>query len=722
MVAAITNGTSNGGLGLSSAQFSGARRRLLDLINRLVNTGVSLDIDIPLIAVIGQQSAGKSSLIESISGIRLPRASGTCTRCPTECRLSFSPDRWQCTVRLRFETDADGGTLGEARNIIFGDIIYTKDEVEERIRRAQRAILNPDTPWRHFLEDDDTDVANPQLTFSLNCVSLQISGPDVADLSFVDLPGLIASVSSTGKTSDIELVKNLVSSYISKESCIILLTVACETDFENQAAHHLTKQHDPEGKRTIANIPLIYGHPGVLTKPDRIPSGDEGNWLKFITNDKEPLANGYLGFEFQQHLGTAKLTERLSTILSSLIAKRLPEIRDELQSLMVTTDSLLGQLPTAPSDDAFGEVSETLAAFTRKFGQFLKGTPGVDGLLQSIRHAQAQFKRAVRATAPDFRACERSEMGMLPGKATMLDLFKDEEKGSIPVNGERAIYIEDVMERARNAVTRELPGHYPFEVTEYYISDLVSQWRVPAYNLFDTVLDILLAKTKTLIAEHFVQFPRLQQQVLVIVCEYIEHCSEGTMEQIDWHLRAEKRPMTLNDHYYMEYRNKCLAHYKSQRPHHSNMALNNVLRSYSTTNNTSPSTEHQAVSKIMSAFSELNIYGIDPVDLARVLPSDPYEAAIEIMASVRAYFQVAYKRFIDNIPIAIDQDLVLGLDRSHQLERKLRKGLGLNGPDAYQICEEFLREPEDVSLRRDELRKKKERLAKARRELMELHL
>lgn len=65
---------------------------------------------------------------------------------------------------------------------------------------------------------------------------------------------------------------------------------------------------------------------------------------------------------------------------------------------------------------------------------------------------------------------------------------------------------------------------------------------------------------------------------------------------------------------------------------------------------------------------------------------------------------------------------MLGLDRSHQLERELRKGLGLNGPEAYQICEEFLREPEDVSLRRDELRKKKERLAKARRELMELYL
>lgn len=41
---------------------------------------VDVDLDIPAIAAIGWQSAGKSSLIEAISGIKLPRASGTCTR------------------------------------------------------------------------------------------------------------------------------------------------------------------------------------------------------------------------------------------------------------------------------------------------------------------------------------------------------------------------------------------------------------------------------------------------------------------------------------------------------------------------------------------------------------------------------------------------------------------------------------------------------------------
>lgn len=83
--------------------------------------------------------------------------------------------------------------------------------------------------------------------FSENFVSMEISGPDVTDLSFCDLPGkkpfrfkgffwgliaragIIANVREGGDESDIELVKRLVTSYIRKESCIILLTVTCES-------------------------------------------------------------------------------------------------------------------------------------------------------------------------------------------------------------------------------------------------------------------------------------------------------------------------------------------------------------------------------------------------------------------------------------------------------------------------------------------------------------
>ena len=95
-------------------------------------------------------------------------------------------------MSLRFTTDASGAPLGQTRNENFGPPIYDKSEVEDRIRRAQRAILNPSRPVKDFLNDDeDVPVEKTELSFSHNCVSLQISGPDVADLSFCDLPGIV---------------------------------------------------------------------------------------------------------------------------------------------------------------------------------------------------------------------------------------------------------------------------------------------------------------------------------------------------------------------------------------------------------------------------------------------------------------------------------------------------------------------------------------------------
>jgi hypothetical protein len=91
---------------------------------------------------------------------------------------------------LRFITDNKGQPLGQARNENFGTTIFNKAEVEDRIKRAQRAILNPNKPRKTFLEGDDEDVHDSELSFSNNSVTLQISGPDVADLSFCDLPGV----------------------------------------------------------------------------------------------------------------------------------------------------------------------------------------------------------------------------------------------------------------------------------------------------------------------------------------------------------------------------------------------------------------------------------------------------------------------------------------------------------------------------------------------------
>jgi hypothetical protein len=81
--------------------------RAIQLVNKLRAVGAESDIDIPRIAFAGKQSAGKSSLVEALTGIQLPRSHGTCTRCPIEVTTTRieTHEPWSCTIKLRFLYD-----------------------------------------------------------------------------------------------------------------------------------------------------------------------------------------------------------------------------------------------------------------------------------------------------------------------------------------------------------------------------------------------------------------------------------------------------------------------------------------------------------------------------------------------------------------------------------------------------------------------------------------
>jgi len=78
--------------------------------------------------------------------------------------------------------------LDQVRNVPFGQPITIPQDVEEQLRRAQRAVLNPGINSQRFLEDNHISQEN-ELEFTMNCVSVEIRGPELTDLSFCDLPG-----------------------------------------------------------------------------------------------------------------------------------------------------------------------------------------------------------------------------------------------------------------------------------------------------------------------------------------------------------------------------------------------------------------------------------------------------------------------------------------------------------------------------------------------------
>ncbi|XP_023393970.1 interferon-induced GTP-binding protein Mx2 [Pteropus vampyrus] len=153
------------------AHYEDKVRPCIDLIDSLRALGVEQDLALPAIAVIGDQSSGKSSVLEALSGVALPRGSGITTRCPLELKLK---------KQLSCEAPWSG-------KISYRDTelqIQTPLQVEKEIHRAQNIIAGNGVGISHEL------------------ISLEITSPEVPDLTLIDLPG-IARVAVGNQPQDI---------------------------------------------------------------------------------------------------------------------------------------------------------------------------------------------------------------------------------------------------------------------------------------------------------------------------------------------------------------------------------------------------------------------------------------------------------------------------------------------------------------------------------------
>jgi len=112
----------------------------------------------------------------------------TCS-CPMECRLEYSPSasNWTCRVSRRMER------LDGFQEIAFGAPLNNPDDVEQRLRLAQLALLHPQMGADFFLDPSNASTAQNLKggkSFTDDCVSLHVVASDVTDLHFFDLPGM----------------------------------------------------------------------------------------------------------------------------------------------------------------------------------------------------------------------------------------------------------------------------------------------------------------------------------------------------------------------------------------------------------------------------------------------------------------------------------------------------------------------------------------------------
>ena len=103
------------------------------------------EIDLPQIVFVGKQSAGKSSIVEAVTGIQLPRNHGTCTRCPievTSVKTKREEEPWSCRIGSRVIFDEQGKRMDQPRITIDHTLSQVRSLSNARTRvRAQRASI-----------------------------------------------------------------------------------------------------------------------------------------------------------------------------------------------------------------------------------------------------------------------------------------------------------------------------------------------------------------------------------------------------------------------------------------------------------------------------------------------------------------------------------------------------------------------------------------------------
>lgn len=241
---------------LDAQELAGDQRALLDLIDKLQFAQLD-NVKLPQIVVVGDQSAGKSSVLEAITGTPFPRDAGACTRFATEIRLRRAP---QASITVSVIPDKNRPFPEQERLRQFGGMVNTNMPFEQLMRSAVDMIAPKNIPGRFAARD---------------ILVVEKRGPDMPLLTLVDLPGLVRNANNDQSLEDIRTIEALSDRYMKSSRTIILAVVGGNSDYVQAPILTKARHFDPNGSRTI----------GVLTKPDLTESiGLEDKFIDLVMN------------------------------------------------------------------------------------------------------------------------------------------------------------------------------------------------------------------------------------------------------------------------------------------------------------------------------------------------------------------------------------------------------------------------------------------------------
>ncbi|XP_074488466.1 dynamin-1-like protein isoform X4 [Sebastes fasciatus] len=347
---------------------------LIPVINKLqdvFNTVGADIIQLPQIVVVGTQSSGKSSVLESLVGRDLlPRGTGIVTRRPLILQLvHIDPED-------RRKTSEENGIDGEE----WGKFLHTKNKIYTDFEEIRQEI-----------SAETERISGNNKGISDEPIHLKVFSPHVVNLTLVDLPG-ITKVPVGDQPKDIEIqIRELIFKYISNPNSIILAVTAANTDMATSEALKVAREADPDGRRTLA----------VVTKLDLMDAGTDAmdvlmgrvipvklgiigvvNRSQLDINNKKLVADAIRDeYAFLQKKypslanrnGTKYLARTLNRLLMHHIRDCLPELKTRINVLAAQYQSLLNSYGE-PVDDKSSTLLQLITKFAAEYCHTIEGT------------------------------------------------------------------------------------------------------------------------------------------------------------------------------------------------------------------------------------------------------------------------------------------------------------------------------------------------------------
>uniref|UniRef100_A0A673NNA5 dynamin GTPase n=1 Tax=Sinocyclocheilus rhinocerous TaxID=307959 RepID=A0A673NNA5_9TELE len=465
---------------------------LIPLINKLQDAfssiGQSCNLDLPQIAVVGGQSAGKSSVLENFVGRDfLPRGSGIVTRRPLILQL-----------------------------------VNNKAEYAEFLHCKGRKFVDFDEV-RQEIEAETDRITGSNKGISPIPINLRVYSPHVLNLTLIDLPGM-TKVAVGDQPPDIEhQIRDMIMQFISRESCLILAVTPANTDLANSDALKVAKEVDPQGLRTI----------GVITKLDLMDEGTDARDI--LENKLLPLRRGYIGVvnrsqkdidgrkdiraalaaerkfflshpsyrHMAERMGTPHLQKALNQQLTNHIRDTLPGLRSKLQSQLLSLEKEVEEYKNFRPDDP---TRKTKALMVQQFG--------------------VDFEKCIEGSGDQVDTAE------LSGGARINRIFHER----FPFELVKIVFDEKELRREISHAIKNVHGvrtglFTPDLAFEAMVKKQVIKLKEPCLKCIDLVIQELI-NTVRQCTNKLGSYPRLREETERIVTTYVRERENKTKDQV----------------------------------------------------------------------------------------------------------------------------------------------------------------------------------------------